>query len=157
MLEPGEVVYGFVKDIHPPKHKYLVTIYRDDDLQIVACFTTTQNRVGIPLESLKHGYVSKDGDIIGYFFDKNIAVGANPKTSEDFKFPRNCVIPFAYCIKEGTKEALLAGIDNAEVVCRLSPKEYEDIVYAMMCSPHTNAKHKPYLDKVLQQLYENLG
>ena len=75
MFEPGEVVYAFVKNIHPPKNKYFVTIYQDDELRIVTCFTTTQNRVGIPLEQLKHGYVKKNNLLVGYFFDKNIEVG----------------------------------------------------------------------------------
>ena len=41
MFEPKEVVYAFVKHINPPKDKYYVTIYQDDELRSVTCFTTT--------------------------------------------------------------------------------------------------------------------
>lgn len=75
MFEPGEVIYAFVKSTHPPKNKYFVTIYRDDELRIVTCFTTTKNRVGCALEQLSHGYVKKDAEIVGYFFDRNVDVG----------------------------------------------------------------------------------
>lgn len=152
MLEPGEVVYGFIKDIHPPKSKYIVTIYRDDDLRIVTCFTTTKNRVGIPLSSLQHGYVRKDSKMVGYFFDKEVIVGHNPATELEFHFPCDCVIPFEYGVREGYKEDFLSEIVNPSVVCVLNPDEYENIVYAMYRSPHTNSKYKPYLEKVLKRL-----
>lgn len=152
MLEPGEVVYGFVKDIHPPKSKYIVTIYRDDNLRIVTCFTTTKNRVGIPLCELQHGYVKKDGKMVGYFFDKDVAVGCNPETGLEFSFPCDCVIPFEYGVREGLKEDFLSEIDNPIVVCALNPTEYLDIVYAMYKSPFTNSKYKPYLEKVLRSM-----
>ena len=45
MFEPGEVVYAFVKDIHPPKNKYFVTIYQDDELRIVTCLLL--RRIGL--------------------------------------------------------------------------------------------------------------
>ena len=60
MFEPGEVVYAYVRNIYTPKYKYFVTIYRDDELRIVTCFTTTKNRVGFALENLKHGYIKKE-------------------------------------------------------------------------------------------------
>ena len=151
MFEPGEVVYAFVKNIHPPKNKYFVTIYQDDELRIVTCFTTTQNRVGIPLEQLKHGYVKKNNLLVGYFFDKNIEVGLDHE-GVPFKFPRNCVIPFDYGVQIGTKSQFLNSIEKEKVVCKLHPKEYVDLVYAMYKSPMTNSKYKPYLDKVLQQI-----
>lgn len=77
MFEPGEVVYAYAKNTHPPKNKYFVTIYQDDELRIVTCFTTTRNRVGIPLDQLSHGYVKKNNQLVGYFFDKNVEVGLN--------------------------------------------------------------------------------
>lgn len=152
MLEPGEVVYGFIKDINPPKSKYIVTIYRDDNLRIVTCFTTTKNRVGIPLNSLKHGYVKKNDKMVGYFFDKHMEIGYNPATGLKFHFPCDCVIPFEYGVREGCKEDFLSEIDDPKVVCVLSSEEYENIVYAMYRSPYTNSKYKPYLENVLNSL-----
>lgn len=151
MFEPGEVVYAFVKNIHPPKNKYFVTIYQDDELRIVTCFTTTQNRVGIPLEQLVHGYVKRNNLLVGYFFDRNIEVGIDAN-GNPFKFPRNCVIPFDYGVQIGTKNQFLNSVEQEKVVCKLHPKEYENLVYAMYKSPLTDSKYKPYLDKVLQQI-----
>lgn len=151
MFEPGEVVYAYVKNIHPPKNKYFVTIYQDDELRIVTCFTTTKNRVGCPLDQLKHGYVKNNNHIVGYFFDKNVEVGIND-ANEPFKFPKHCVIPFDYGVQVGTKDQFLNNIEREIVVCKLHPKEYENLVYAMYKSPRTNPKYKPYLDKVLQQI-----
>lgn len=148
MFEPGEVVYAFVKNTHPPKYKYFVTIYRDDELRIVTCFTTTKNRVGLSLDLLTHGYIKKDDILVGYFFDKNTEVGLNAD-GVPFSFPRNCVIPFNYGIQIGTKTQFLNNIEQETVVCKLYPKEYENIVYAMYKSPLTDSKYKPYLEKVL--------
>lgn len=151
MFEPGEVVYAYVRNIHPPKNKYFVTIYKDDELRIVTCFTTTQNRVGCPLEMLTHGYIRVDNQVVGYYFDKDIEIGLD-SDNNPFRFPRNCVIPFDYGVQIGTKNQFLNNIENAKVVCKLHPKEYENLVYAMYKSPRTNPKYKPYLDKVLQQI-----
>lgn len=151
MFEPGEVIYAYVTNIHPPKNKYFVTIYRDDDLRIVTCFTTTKNRVGCDFEALAHGNVKRNDKIVGYYFDKEVEVGLD-NDGRPYKFPRHCVIPFDYCIQEGTKEQFLNNISQPEVVCTLHPKEYVDLVYAMYKSPLTNPKHKPYLEKILQQI-----
>lgn len=152
MFEPGEVVYAHVKNTHPPKNKYFVTIYQNDELRIVTCFTTTKSyHVGCPFDQLVHGYVKNDGQITAYFFDKNVEVGLDT-TNQPFKFPENCVIPFDYGIQIGTKEQFLNNIEREVVVCKLHPKEYENIVYAMYKSPKTDSKYKADLIKVLQQI-----
>lgn len=152
MFEPGEVVYAYVKNIYPPKNKYFVTIYRDDELRIVTCFTTTKNyHVGCPLDQLTHGYVKSNGQITAYFFDKNVEVGLN-NTNQPFRFPKHCIIPFDYGVRVGTKEQFLNNIEREVVVCKLHLKEYENIVYAMYKSPKTDLKYKPYLDKILKQI-----
>ena len=151
MFEPGEVVYAYVKNFIEPKYKYFVTIYRDDKLRIVTCFTTTKNRVGCPVENLSHGYIKKDNQIVGYFYDHNVEVGLD-NSNQPFKFPRDCVIPFDYGVREGTKEQFLKNIDQEVVVCKLHQHEYENIVYAIYKSPRTNPKYKLYLEKVLIEL-----
>ena len=153
MFEPGEVVYAYVKNFPNPKYKYFVTIYRDDELRIVTCFTTTKNRVGYALDSLTHGYIKKEGQIIGYFYDCNQEVGLD-SSGRPFKFPRNCVIPFDYGVTEGTLDQFLNNIANEMVACKLHQQEYENLVYAMYKSPRTNPKYKPYLEKILQQLFQ---
>lgn len=89
--------------------------------------------------------------LLDIFFDCNVEVGLD-NSNQPFKFPRHCVIPFDYGVREGTKDQFLKNIDQAVVVCSLHPKEYENLVYAMYKSPRTNPKHKPYLAKVLQQI-----
>lgn len=152
MFEPGEVVYAYVTTIDPPKYKYFVTIYRDDELQIVTCFTTTKAyHVGGSFDNLSHGYVIDNKQVIAYFFDKNVEVGLT-EAGLPYRFPRHCVITFDYGVQIGSKEQFLNQIDNGTVVCRLHPKEYENIVYAMYRSPKTNPKYKPYLNKVLENI-----
>lgn len=53
MFAPGEIVYGYVKHIGKPK--YAVSIYRDEDVNILIHFTTSQPRAGVPLELVHHG------------------------------------------------------------------------------------------------------
>jgi hypothetical protein len=130
MFQPREIVYGVVKDIDPPKNKYIVTIYRDEELNIIACFTTSQQRVG-------------------YVFDKGKIIGINPEDGTEFSFPLRTIITFDYGVIEGVLEQLTERFENPKVVCKLSEKEYIDLVYAMYRSNHTKAGHKKILEKIL--------
>jgi len=107
--------------------------------------------VGCYFNQLTHGYVKREGKIVGYFFDMNVEVGVD-ETNQPFKFPEHCVIPFNYGVQEGTKEQFLNNIERERVLCKLHPHEYQNIVYAMYKSPNTNPKYKPYLEKILQQI-----
>lgn len=48
MFEPGTVTYGFAKNISNPKNKYAISIFRDEHVQVLIHFTTSQPRTGIP-------------------------------------------------------------------------------------------------------------
>lgn len=44
MYAHGNVIYGFVKITCPPKPKHLISLNRDDDMEVIACFMTLRDR-----------------------------------------------------------------------------------------------------------------
>lgn len=54
MLKAKNIIYGFCKYTNPPKKKYLISLYRSDDLNIIAVFPTSQRRAGVTAP--KHTY-----------------------------------------------------------------------------------------------------
>ena len=149
MLSPQNVIRGFCKSINPPKYKYLISLYRSEELNIIACFTTSQDRAGVPLEEIKHGAIkNKENEIISYVFLKDRCIGLTPG-NEDFHFPRQTVIRFSYCFKEGNQIELLSNFQSPTIVCKLHDTEYENLIYAMYKSDDTPEIYKPYFEKVL--------
>lgn len=153
MFQPREIVYGYAKGLYLPHNKYIVTIYQDDDLSIVACFTTSQQRAGVPEPQIQHGPIYRDKKCISYVFERGAAIGRNPDTGNEFSFPKRTVITFDYGVREGQREYFMEQFDNPVVVCVLDEKEYIELVYAMYCSPYTKTSHKVVLDKILQDYY----
>ena len=47
MLKAKNIIYGFCKYTHPPKNKYLISLYRSEELHIIAVFPTSQRRAGV--------------------------------------------------------------------------------------------------------------
>lgn len=139
--------------LYLPHNKYIVTIYQDDDLSIVACFTTSQQRAGVPELQIQHGPIYRDKKCISYVFERGVAIGRNPDTGNEFSFPKRTVITFDYGVREGQREYFMEQFDNPVVVCVLDEKEYIELVYAMYCSPYTKTSHKVVLDKILQDYY----
>lgn len=157
MFRPREVVYGFVVGFGfiTPKPKYLISLYCDDNLNIVACFTTSRHRAGVPIELVHHGAIIEDGKYLSYVFEQGVIVGSHPETGAEFAFPQRSTVTFDYGIIEGQQEDLSDGIENAELKCVLNDTEYIDLVYAMYKSDKTNKAYKPYLEKVLTDFYTN--
>lgn len=155
MFQPREVVYGYAKNLFSPHNKYIVTIYQDDDLNIVACFTTSKRRAGVPEDQVHHGAIYRDQECVSYVFEKDKVVGINPTNGADFAFPCRSVVTFDYGVKEGIKESFMEEFNNPQVVCVLNDSEYIDLVYAMYRSPHTKVCHKNILDKILQKYYDD--
>ena len=153
MFQPREIVYGYAKGLYSPHNKYIVTIYQDAELKIVACFTTSKPRAGIPEDKIHHGAKYKDKQCVSYVFEKDVKIGINPNTGNDFSFPKRSVITFDYGVREGLLESFLMEFDNPEVVCLLDEKEYIELVYAMYRSPHTKITHKEVLNRILQDYY----
>lgn len=153
MFEPREIIYGYAKGLHNPHNKYIVTIYRDENLNIVASFTTSQQRTGVSEEKIHHGAIYNEKKCISYVFEKDVVIGVNPETGLDFSFPKRTVITFDYGVIESTKERFLQNFDNPKVVCVLNETEYIELVYAMYSSPHTKQTHKDVLDKILGLYY----
>jgi len=157
MFRPREIVYGYVKGLgfYKPKNKYLIPLYRDDNLEIVACFTTSRPYYGVSENDVKHGAIMKDGKYYSYVFEQGVVIGHDPNTGADFAFPDRTTVTFNYGIKQGNIKAFAEGITNARTVCIINKDEYINLLYAMYKSPETNDKYKPYLEKTIQKMFED--
>ncbi len=152
MFQPKEIIYGFAKGINPPHNKYMVTLYRDENLQIIASFTTSKDRAGVAIDKIRHGINYNDANqVSSYVFEKDFVIGKDPATEKDFAFPKRTTIVFDYGIREGSLESFEREFENAQVVCVMNDSEYVDLIYAMYKSPSTNGRHKAILDKILQE------
>ena len=99
MLKAKNIIYGFCKYTNPPKNKYLISLYRSDELHIIAVFPTSQRRAGVI--SPKHGCNMRDNQVISYVFEAGLPIGKKKDSDEDFAFPKQTTSPFDYCFKEG--------------------------------------------------------
>lgn len=153
MFEPGNIVLGFAKKISDPKNKYVVSIYRDEECEILLHFTTSQPRAGVPIEDVHHGIIRKDDEYVSYVFEAKREIGTNPETGTRFSFPKQTTMSFDYGLLKGTEQKLLTMFDNPRVVCKLDEKEYINLVYAMYRSSRTPIQYKPHLEKVLDNYY----
>ena len=153
MFTPGNVVYAFCHNTTPPKNKYMISLYRGLDFDLVFSFTTSQPRAGVPEEKIHHGTIKNDaGESISYVFEANQEIGTTPEGNR-FSFHKRTVVTFDYGIHQTKLDALLRTIDNPEVKCKLDAQEYEDLIYAMMKSPRTPEKFKPIFDQILVSLF----
>ena len=151
MLKGKNIIYGFCKYTNPPKNKYLISLYRSEELNIIAVFPTSQRRAGVA--DPKHGCNIREGQIVSYVFDAGHPIGKKQGSDEDFSFPLQTTIPFDYCFREGEQDVLLKTFENPQVVGVLSDKEYIDLIYAFYTSPLTPLKYKPIFDKILQEYF----
>ncbi len=154
MFEPGTVTYGFAKYISDPKYKYAISIFRDENVQVLIHFTTTKQRAGVPYEQICHG-INRDsgGNVVSYVFEPTVEIGDTP-TGGRFRFPRRTIMQFDYGFLRGDDLSLQQQFDNLEIKCKLDKQEFENLVYAMYCSKRTPEEYKPYLEKVLSQICE---
>lgn len=155
MLNPGEIIYGFAKNLYNPKYKYAISIYRDENVNILLQFTTSQARTGVPTELIHHGANYIKGECMSYVFEKNIEIGVDPRNNSRFSFPKRTTMVFDYGFLHGKEKFLLEQFDNPVTVCKLDEQEYINLIYAMYRSNRTNPAYKPYLDKILQEYYNN--
>ena len=151
MLKAKNIIYGFCKYTNPPKNKYLISLYRSEELNIIAVFPTSQRRAGVA--EPKHGCNIREGQIVSYVFDAGHPIGEKQGSDEDFSFQLQTTIPFDYCFREGEQDELLKTFDSPRVVGVLSDKEYIDLIYAFYTSLLTPMKYKPIFDKILQEYF----
>ena len=151
MLKAKNIIYGFCKHTIPPKNKYLISLYRSEELHIIAVFPTSQRRAGVAVP--KHGCNIRDNQVVSYVFEAGHPIGKKKDSDEDFSFPLQTTIPFDYCFREGEQDELLRTFEEPEVVGVLSDKEYIDLIYAFYSSPMTPQKYKPVFDKILQEYF----
>jgi hypothetical protein len=150
MLSPRNIIYGFCRFTNPPKSKYLLSLHRSKDFDIVACFTTSQNRAGIAQPCIAHGKVKNNkGDIVSYVFEAGNEIGIQPDGSP-YSFPKQTTIAFDYCFQYNSQKELINGFDDPSIVCILHQKEYINLIYAMYQSKYTPQKYKDIFEKILE-------
>ena len=152
MLSEKNIIYGFCKATHPPKNKYLISLHRSPELDIIACFTTSKNRTGRTYVEKEHGKI-KDGkdNIVSYFFKHGVTIGKN-LNGDDFTFPEDTTIVFDYCFQTGEQNAILNNFKDPKVKCVLSDDEYYNLIYAMYKSPHTPKEFIPIFEDKLNKM-----
>ena len=153
MLSPKNIIYGFCKETNPPKKKYLISLFRNDDLHVVACFTTSKARYGTASGRSVHGANRNEkNEIVSYVFKANTEIGDIPGETEKFSFPKETTIRFDYAFKERSQDEILGWFNNPEVVGVLSNKEYENLLYAMIKSDDVPKKYQILFDNILTEL-----
>ena len=152
MFEPGDIVYGFVPKIGKPK--YAISIYRDEDLNILLYFTTSKDRAGVAPDLIQHGPIFRQGECISFVFEAHHEIGVAPSSGDRFSFPKRTAMVFDYGLLKADERHLNSMFVAPKVVCKLDGEEYINLVYAMYRSRKTPQEHKPYLEKVLKGFYE---
>lgn len=149
MLKAKNIIYGFCTYTTPKKPKYLISLYRSEELNIIAVFPTSKRRSGVA--SPQHGCNRRDNMPVSYVFTANTPIGKKYMSDEDFCFPLQTTIPFDYCFREGNQDLILQSFVEPTVVGVLSDKEYIDLLYALLYSPHTPQRYKEFFDQILHE------
>ena len=149
MLKARNIIYGFCKATHPPKPKYLISLYRNENIEVVAVFPTSKRRSGVPYP--KHGANKRGNIIVSYVFDAKHPIGKRYKSADDFSFPLQTTIPFDYCFREDPQDEILQDFVNPSVVGTLSEEEYINLLYAFIQSPLTPEHLRNLFDNVLHE------
>ncbi len=157
MFSPKNVIYGFFKskNQYNNKHKYLISLYIDEDTIVTACVTTSQNRSGAQRgHEVSGANKNSNGQHISYVF-KNTDVVGKTLSGDDYTFPVTTTIRYDahFTVK---KEAEWRGIiENPEVVCTLTDKVYSDLIYSMLKSPDVSGENKIIFEGVLTEMGKN--
>lgn len=153
MLRAKNIVYGFCTYTTPNKPKYLISLYRSEELNIIAVFPTSQRRSGV--SNAKHGCNRRNDVPYSYVFEAGVPIGKKYQSEEDFSFPLQTTIPFDYCFRADTQDRILKSFDNPSIVGVLSDNEYVDLIYALLHSPYTPKQFKEIFDGILQEYLGN--
>lgn len=149
MLKAKNIIKGFCTFTTPNKPKYLISLYRSEELNIIAVFPTSKKRSGVAVP--KHGSNVQNDIIVSYVFEANRAIGKKYQSEEDFSFPLQTTIPFDYCFREDSQDKILASFIEPKVVGVLSDQEYVDLIYSFLHSPLTPKKYIPIFDRILHE------
>lgn len=153
MLKAKNIIKGFCTYTTPNKPKYLISLYRSEDMNIIAVFPTSQKRAGVAVP--KHGCNMRNSSIISYVFDAKRPIGKKYQSEEEFSFPLQTTIPFDYCFREDSQEKILESFNEPKIVGILSNEEYINLVYSFLHSPLTPRRYIPIFDKILHEYLDN--
>lgn len=135
--------------MNPPKPKYLISLYRSENIEVVAVFPTSKKRSGTLVP--KHG-ANKRGDIVAsYVFEAKRPIGKKHNSTEEFCFPLQTTIPFDYCFREDTQDDILHDFITPAIVGVLSEEEYVNLLYAFIQSPLTPGHLRKLFDGILHE------
>lgn len=152
MLSPRNVIYGFCLFTNPQKNKYLISLYKGLDLEIIACFSTSQQRHIAYQQGAAHGqFKNSRNEVVAYIFNPGNVVGEKPDGTL-FSFPIKTIIPFDYCFQNKTQEELINGFQSPQICFVLSKEEYIEVIYAMYKSKLTPPKFKKKFEEILSVL-----
>lgn len=153
MFTPGNIIHAFFLSTNPPKPKYLISLFRSNDMCVLACFTTSKERAGVPLENIKHGKnKTAEGEVVSYVFLKDKVVGINPDTDVPFGFPLQTTVRFDYCIQNKNEKAFFKLMKDPVVVGKLYKEEYKNLIYSMYQSNDIQEGYKKCFEDILFQL-----
>lgn len=151
MLSEKNIIYGFCNATNPQKKKYLISLHRNQDINIIACFTTSKSRTGSYFGK-EHGVIKDSkGFNISYCFKKEKVVEKKP-TGEEFSFPRDTVVVFDYGFQEGEQNDILDKFEDPEITCTLTDEEYYELIYVMYKSPYIRKDYVSIFEKKLELL-----
>ena len=127
--------------------KFLIVIFNNNDVSIIASLTTSQNH--IPDDLKKHGCINSDYISVScYHFEKSKKI-----TTSDFSFWKDTFVYFSNNVFEKKIDIIEEKYgDTIELKGKLSDEEYEEFIYCIYKSKFVNRGIKKILEKHLENI-----
>jgi hypothetical protein len=159
VLEGGNIIrikdFDFEDGKSPIRDKYLIVLYRLENISVIAPLTTSKDYLP---DKYKSERCVKDDEskIHCYFIPAEIVIG-----SKGFFFPKNTYI---HIISSNLKQRDISSLTGkyintglAELQDRLSDKEYSDLLYCIYKSSFIPKGIKRLLEPVIEDLEKGRG
>lgn len=148
MFVAGNILYGIFTLKNTTKHKYSIILHVDNGLCILATYTTSQERSGVPNPT--HGKNPKSGVPVSYVFKAGISIGKCPQNN-DFAFKLDTVVVSDYGFIESSIECFKKSVSGLTLVCSLYNKEYLDLIYTLYQCRRTPKEYKKIFENILSE------
>jgi hypothetical protein len=153
MFTPGNILHGLfqLKDIQ--KYKYVIILYKDDNNCILTTFTTSQQRSGVVIS--KHGKnINSENKVMSYVFKQGVPIGAQPCGTLEFSFSKDTIVVPDYGFEEWKEVEINKKVRNLNIVCRMYPKEYKELIYTLYQGYGTSEKYRKIFEELLSKIIE---
>lgn len=151
MFEAGNILHGYFDlGSNGKKNKFVVVLYNDGIDCIVTTFTTSQLRSSVA--EPVHGRNPKEREAESYVFKANVVIGSEPINNADFAFHKDTTIVPDYGLNQATISIFNATVSNLKIVCKLSEKEYEALIYTLYLCKRTKKKYKILFEEILKKI-----